>query len=122
MKRPLKSGQRGISFLGLLFFGGIIAFLSIILAQAAPTYLEYFAVQKAVNKASAGGTVIEIRNAFDRAAAIDDITSITGKDLEVGKEGDVVVVSFSYTREIHIGGPAYLLLKYSGRSKTKSRG
>jgi hypothetical protein len=79
-------------------------------------------VQKAVNKASSGSTVAEIRSTFDKAAQIDDITSITGKDLEVGKEGDAVVVSFSYTREIHIGGPAYLLLKYSGRSKTKQRG
>ncbi len=44
-------------------------------------------------------------------------SSVSGKDLEVSKEGDKVVVGFSYTKEIHIAGPAYLLLKYSGRSK-----
>ena len=39
---------------------------------------------------------------------------ITGKDLEVTKEGDKVVVSFAYQREIHLAGPAYLTLKYAG--------
>ena len=54
---------------------------------------------------------------FDKAAAIDDIKSISGKDLDVTKEGDKVVVKFAYQREIHLVGPAYLLLKYSGQSK-----
>ena len=58
-----------------------------------------------------------MRSIFDKAAQIDDIKSITGKDLEIGKEGDKVVVSFAYNKEIHIGGPVYLLLKYTGRSK-----
>ena len=50
-------------------------------------------------------------------AAIDDIQSIKGSDLEITKEGDKVVVSFSYEREIHLTGPAWLTLKYQGRSK-----
>lgn len=117
MKRPTRSRQRGLSFLGLLFFGGILAFLGVMVAQAVPTYIEFMAVQKAANKAAAGTSVVEVRNIFDKAAQIDDIRSVSGKDLEVSKEGDRVVVSFAYNREIHMGGPAWLLLKYSGRSK-----
>ncbi|MCY1313926.1 hypothetical protein D9M70_645010 [compost metagenome] len=59
----------------------------------------------------------EVRSIFDKAATIDDITSITGKDLTVGKEGNQVVVSFAYNRDIHLTGPAYLVMKYEGRSK-----
>ena len=59
----------------------------------------------------------EVRSIFDKAAQIDDIRSIAGKDLEVGKEGDRVVVSFAYSREVHIAGPAYIVMKYEGRSK-----
>ena len=58
-----------------------------------------------------------MKSIFDKAAAIDDIKSISGKDLQVSKEGDKTVVVFAYTREIHIAGPAYLLFKYNGRSK-----
>ena len=55
--------------------------------------------------------------AFDRAAVIDDITSIRGKDLKITKRGDKVVVGYDYQREIHVAGPAYLTLKYSGETK-----
>jgi hypothetical protein len=34
----------------------------------------------------------------------------------VTKEGEKIVVSFAYEREIHLAGPGYLTLKYTGRS------
>ena len=108
--------QHGMSFIGLLFVGGLLAVTGVVVAQAIPTVIEYQAVLKAVNKAKAGNTVPEVRNIFDKATSIDHITSISGKDLEVTKEGEQVVVSFAYQREIHLAGPAYLTLKYAGRS------
>lgn len=117
MKFPLKSRQSGISFIGVLFVVGLLACLGILGAQAFPTVVEYQAALKAAQKASAGGTVLEVRQIFDKAAQIDDIRSISGKDLEVTKNGDQVVVKFAYNKEIHMFGPAYLLLKYVGQSK-----
>ena len=113
----MKNRQRGISFIGILFVGGLLAFTGVIAAQVFPTLIEFQAITKAASKAAEGSTVPEVRAIFDKAAQIDDIKSISGKDLEVGKEGDKVTVSFSYNKEIHMGGPAYLLLKYTGRSK-----
>ena len=112
-----RSGQRGISFIGLLFVGTVVACTLVVAAQVFPTVVEYQAVVKAVNKASAGGTVAEVRAIFDRAGAIDNISSIMGKDLEVTKVGDKIVVKFAYQREIHLAGPGYLTLKYDGQSK-----
>ena len=110
--------QRGLTFVGLLFVGIILAFAGVVVAQVVPTYIEYMAVQKATDKAAASGnTVAEIRAAFDRAAQIDDIRTISGRDLEISKQGDRVVVAFDYSREIHLFGPAYLVMKYQGRSK-----
>ena len=117
MRHQFKSSQRGMSFLGLLFVGGVLAVTGVVLAQVAPTLIEYQAVTKAVNKAKDGGSVAEVRSLFDKAAQIDDIKSISGKDLEITKEGNKVVVRFAYEREIHLTGPAWLTLKYAGRSK-----
>ena len=117
MSKHLKSRQRGISFLGLLFFGGFLAMAGVIGAQVFPTVIEYQAISKAANKASLGNSVSEVRNLFDKAAAIDDFKSVTGKDIEVTKEGDKIVVAFAYQREIHLAGPAFLTLKYVGKSK-----
>ncbi len=113
----LKRHQHGLTFMGLLVVGILLALAGVVFAQLVPTYIEFIAVQKAVDKASAGSTVAEVRQIFDKAATIDDIRTISGKDLVVGKEGDRVVVSYAYTREVHLTGPAYLVMKYEGRSK-----
>jgi type II secretory pathway pseudopilin PulG len=118
MTRSGKTRQSGMTFIGLLFVAGLVAVTVAVGMQVVPTYTEFRTIQKAVNKAAAEGeTVPAVRAVFDRAADIDYISSITGKDLEVTKVNDKVVVNFAYEREIHLTGPAYLTLKYSGRSK-----
>jgi hypothetical protein len=117
MARFVKSRQRGFSFIGLLFVGGVLAVTGVVVAQVIPTLIEYQAISKAAQKASEGNTVAEVRSIFERATEIDAISSVTPKDLEVTKVNDKVVVSFAYQREIHLAGPAYLTLKYEGHSK-----
>ena len=116
-EKPMRSKQRGISFIGILFVGAVLAFSGVIAAQIFPTLIEFQAITKAASKSKDGNSVAEVRGIFDKAAQIDDIKSINGKDLDVSKEGDTTVVSFAYNKEIHIGGPVYLLLKYTGKSK-----
>ncbi len=111
------SRQRGISFLGLVFVAVVLACVGVVVAQVIPTLIEYQAIQKAANKAKEGTTVPEVRAIFDRAQAIDDFKSISGKDLEIRKEGEKVVVSYAYEREIPLFGPAYLVLKYKGEAR-----
>lgn len=111
------SRQRGISFLGLVFVAVVLACVGVVVAQVIPTLIEYQAIQKAANKAKEGTTVPEVRAIFDRAQAIDDFKSVSGKDLEIRKEGEKVVVSYAYEREIPLFGPAYLVLKYKGEAR-----
>ncbi len=111
------SSQRGISFLGLLILGIVLALAAIVGARALPTATEFMSIQKAVKKAATDGdTVPAVRASFDRTASVDYITSISGKDLEVTKQGDKVVVNFAYDKEIPLAGPVYLLIKYRGSS------
>jgi hypothetical protein len=117
MRATSQSRQRGISFIGLLFVAIVIACVGVVAAQVIPTLIEWQAIDKAANKAKEGTTVPEVRAIFDRAQAIDDFHSVAGKDLEVQKVGDKVVVSYAYTREIHLFGPAWLVLKYKGQSR-----
>ena len=108
--------QRGISVIGLLFVASVVACVGIVAAQVIPTLIELQAIDKAANKAKEGATVPEVRAIFDRAQAIDDF-KLTGKDIDVQKVGDKVVVSYAYDREIHLFGPAFLTMKYKGQSR-----
>lgn len=116
MSSSFKSDQRGLSFIGLVLVGALLAGTGALIAQVIPTAIEYQAIQNAVKRSAEGSTVQEVRATFDKMSSIDDIKSITGKDLEITKEGDKVVVSFAYEREIHMFGPAYLTIKYVGKS------
>ncbi|ATA56261.1 MULTISPECIES: DUF4845 domain-containing protein [Variovorax] len=109
--------QRGISFIGLVFVAAVLGCVGVVVAQVIPTLIEWQAIDKAANKAKEGATVPEIRAIFDRAQAIDDFKSVSGRDLEIKKVGDKVVVSYAYEREIPLFGPAYLTLKYKGASR-----
>ncbi len=112
-----RSRQRGISFLGLIFVGAVLAIVGVVGAQVFPTFIEYQAIDKAAQKASTGDSVPEVRRIFERATEVDSITSIKPSDLVITKDGERIVVTYAYEREIHLAGPAYLTLKYSGRSK-----
>jgi hypothetical protein len=112
-----KSRQRGISFITLIFILAVLGGVGVMLMQAFPSFLEYQAALKAINRAKDEPTVQAVRQSFDRAAQVDNITSIRGGDLEVTKDGDKVQVSFAYQKEFHMFGPAYLLLKYAGSSR-----
>ena len=117
MKRSSRARQAGISFFGLVFVLAVLAAVGVLVAQAIPTVIEYQAITKAASRAVGAGTAPEIRIAFDRSSQVDDFTSISGKDLEIAREGDKMMVKFAYTKEIHMFGPAFLLLKYAGQAK-----
>jgi Domain of unknown function (DUF4845) len=113
------SRQRGITMFGLLFWAIVIGLSALVGMRVVPTTMEYYTIVKAVNRISAeeAATVPQIRSAFEKQKSIDLITSISGKDLDITKENEKVVISFAYDSEIELIKPVYLLIKYEGRSK-----
>ena len=113
-RTTFRSRQRGLSFIGVIFIGLFAVAAFAIGGQSIPVFLEYQAINKAAKKAAReGSTVPEIRAIFDRAGAIDNISSVQGKDLEITKRGDKIVVGYKYAREIPLAGPAYLVYRFN---------
>lgn len=109
--------QRGVTLLGLMFWAVLIGIVALLVMNVLPTVNEYATIQKAVNKLAkeGSGTVPEIRAAFERTKQIEySISSISGKDLDISKENDKLVIRFAYDKEIVLFEPVYLLIKYSG--------
>ncbi|MEY4906858.1 MAG: hypothetical protein RL260_576 [Pseudomonadota bacterium] len=114
------TGQRGVTLLGLVFWAVVISMTALVAMRVLPTINEFATIKRIVTKIAAegGSTVPEIRAAFERAKNIEySIQSISGKDLDVTKDNDRVVVSFAYDKEIELFGPVSLLIKYRGRSQ-----
>lgn len=124
MNRPTRTSlqrqQRGMTLFGLMFWALLIGFTGYVLVRTLPTLNEYFTVQRVVDKVAAASpaTVAEARIAFDKQREIEySIESVAGKDLEITKENDRVVIRFAYVKEVPIIEPVYVTIKYSGRSK-----
>lgn len=115
-----RRSQRGLTLFGLVFWALLVGFVGYLAVRVLPTLNEYFTIQRAVDKiaASSPSTVSEARLAFDKQKSIEySIESVTGKDLEITKENDKVVIRFAYNKEILVISPVYVLIKYEGKSK-----
>jgi Domain of unknown function (DUF4845) len=111
--------QQGLSLLGLVALAAIAFFIAALGMKSFPAFMEYQAVKKAVVKVKdSGSTPNEVMANFDKAAQIDDISSIAGRDLTVVKaNGGGFDVSFAYDKKVPLIGPASLLFEFQGSSK-----
>ncbi len=110
--------QRGLSLFGLLFWGVLIAFAAVVGAKVTPTVMEYFTIKRAVDTVARNNpaTVAQAKAEFERIKQVEYSIQISANDLEITKDNDKVKIHFAYNREVGLGGPVYLLLKYEGQS------
>ncbi|HUN90803.1 MAG TPA: DUF4845 domain-containing protein [Burkholderiaceae bacterium] len=112
--------QHGLSLIGLVFVGVIVAMLMLFAFKIVPAINEYLAIDRAVQKIrNEGSTVPAIRNAFDRYAQVDDIHSITSRDLDITKDGDRVVISYAYSYSVQIIDNVRLVIDFSGTTRDR---
>lgn len=113
--------QRGLTLIGLLFWGAVIAVAAVVGMKVFPTVLEYYTVQRVVDRIAASNpaTVPAVRQDFEKAMQVEySIQSIKSGDLVVSKDAnDKVVIEFAWDKEIDLFGPVYLMIKYRGRSR-----
>ena len=119
-RQPPLRRQQGLSLISLIFVGVIAIVLLTIGFKVVPSLIEYLAIDRAVQRIkNEGSTVREIRGAFDKYATIDDIKSITGKDLDITKDGDGVVISFAYSYSVPLADNVRLVIDYSGSTRDR---
>jgi len=118
LQRVRREQQSGIGFGGFLIVLIVVCAIILVAAKVFPTFVEYRAIVSAIKKARVSATnEAEIRRAFDRSAVIEEITSITGKDLVITKLNNNFLISFAYTKKIGLVEPVSLVIDYAGDSK-----
>jgi hypothetical protein len=121
MKKNTEGGfmgkQRGISLIQLILTLGILGFLAVMVAKVMPAYIEYFSVKKMMASMDQGGdlkgTVRDIRAAFDRRNAIEDVKHVRGEDLEITKEGGETVITATWSVRVPMVYNASACLDFS---------
>lgn len=112
----LRGQQSGMSLIGMLIVGSLLAFALLVAFRTVPAVTEYFAVQRIVKvvaeEGNNGASVTDMRRGFDRRAQIDDVSSVRGSDLTIYRQGNQVRVDVAYERKVPVAGNVSLLFDF----------
>jgi len=114
--------QRGITFVGMLFVGGLLVFAALLVMNIAPAYGEFMSIKKILrvmdqDESLTGLNDKKVREAFDKRASIDYVTAVKGSDLTIEKgEGGKPVISVEYQVVKPIVANVSVLLDFSASS------
>ena len=111
--------QRGVALSGVLVWGVVISLVAVLAMKVVPEYVTYFKILKdvkAVALNSSGKTVPEIRASFAKYMDVEHVSTITPSDLDISKEGNAIVIGFSYEQRIPLFYNVSLLINFEGSS------
>jgi len=115
--------QQGISLTSIIFVLIILGSLLVLAMRITPALVEYKSIKNAIVQAkAAGGSVGEMRRAFDTNTRINDVEAIRGKDLEITREDGETQIAFAYEKRIPLAANASLVLAFSGSTDPKASG
>jgi type II secretory pathway pseudopilin PulG len=107
--------EAGFSLSGLIVVLVVIGALALVAMKVFPAWVEYRAIKNAIVQTKAAGPgTREMQQAFARNAEINNITSISGKDLVITRDNGQADVSFAYEKRIPLAGNVSLLIDFAG--------
>src|SRR6266852_5054670 len=115
----MSSKQQGLSLITLIIGLIVLAFVALFGMKLVPSYLEFRSAKNAIDaiaRERPGASVADVRRAFENRSAIDDIDAVRAADLEISKEGNAVVISFAYRKEVPLLNNVGLYIDYAARA------
>jgi hypothetical protein len=112
--------QKGISMSGFLLWSIVICFALLLAFKIGPPYFEYYTIKKqlqAITKDSEVRTRREVEDAFVKRGMIENIKSVSAKDLVITKDGDGIILSAEYTNCVHIVANLRACMDFEPNSK-----
>ncbi|ABI60013.1 DUF4845 domain-containing protein [Nitrosomonas eutropha] len=114
-------GQQGISLPGLLTWSVAIVLAAILGMRLIPSFIEFAAVKRALVTIASDSklrdaSVREIRMAFDKRAAVDDIKSVSGSDIVIRKQDEQLILNISYAVKKPLFANLSLLIDFDAAS------
>jgi hypothetical protein len=98
--------QKGLTLSGFMVWAVIVVFALLLGFKLGPPYMEFHSVQKLLRnlasepQSKAGDYRNVIRRDFDLKSSIDNVTAVTGKDLQIDKDGERIVITAEYSVRI----------------------
>lgn len=113
--------QKGVTLIGLIFVGGVLIMAAVLGMKVAPDVMEYYTILGNVKATAAdpglrGAGVPQIRAAYLKRLQVAGGGAVGADDLDISKDGGEVVISFAYSKKVHLFANVSLLLDFEGSS------
>ena len=97
--------QKGLTLTGMILTSIVVILLLLLAFKIVPVYVEYYAIEKQLKAMSTDPKLRNpsrqaIEGAWASRAAVDDLTSMTGDQIEVTREGNEIVLSGAYAVKV----------------------
>ncbi len=113
--------QSGLTIIGFVLVAAIVLSIAMIGFRVLPSYIEYFSVEKTLKQtlmnAPDNATIAKLRSDFDVKASADYIDSVRGRDLELTREGNELVLTASWNSQLHLVGNVSILLEFEASAR-----
>ena len=114
----MRNQHRGVSIMGLIMALFIFVIVAVFAMKLVPSFLEFRTAKTAIELISKQAqNPADVRRAWDARSAIDNITSVNAKDLEITREGNQMVIAFAYRKEIPLFGGVGMYIDYVANSR-----
>ena len=110
-----RRAQRGLSMIGFLFVAVVVLVTALIAFRMIPSYIEQYTIQRALEGALADSNDLStatIRRAMDRRLAADYADVVSGKDVEVTREGNKITASVGWEKRLPLVSNVSILLDF----------
>jgi hypothetical protein len=101
MKRSVRQRQLGMTFIGLLCILVLVGAIGYAGVRLVPVYLNYMKLARTMESAASEfkgetGSLDGVRKSLDRHWAIEDITAVDQKDIEITKDDNGLQLHVAY--------------------------
>lgn len=114
--------QRGAGLLGLIFFLAVFGALGYAGIQIGPAFMERWIVERAMKNALLGGaetSADEIRQRFERDLELNNVKSVSGRNLVVERTAAGPRLTLSYSVKKPFLGPLSLCLDFESSAAAR---
>lgn len=112
--------QRGLSLFTVLFAGAFLGCVFLVVMKVIPAFSEYAGVKSAVTtlaKNNASAPIPELRELFGRRAQIENISAISGADLDIVQDKSGTQIIAAYDKEVPLIANVSFLFHFRAEAK-----
>jgi hypothetical protein len=118
---PSGRQQSGLSIISFLFVAAVALVVAVVGFRVLPAYIEYFSVRSALIQTLSEmqdlNNPAELRKSFQKRVDAGYIESVSGRDIDLHREGNTWVASVAWTRKLPLVSNVSLLIEFETKAE-----